>query len=283
MSQEELFAFVVMPFDKKYGDLYKFGIKDTAEKLSIRAERLDEQIYQEGMLDRIYRQIEQADIIVADMSEKNANVFYEVGYAHAKGKHCILLTTSADDIPFDLKHRRHIVHNGSATTLSKLLKAELESTRKEIDSIRNSRIKVTFKEPSGYVRNTEHTSQVEIDLSITLTNDTTLPSPHIEAAYLYTSAKWEFTQNGQRCPHAVRDGNSKKRQHFLTVPVPRLQPGAWAPLHLRGTRLMGTSWMGDELKDTYHLTGDIGLCLVTSSGNFTHTEFLDIQADDIPF
>ncbi|WP_454735411.1 nucleoside 2-deoxyribosyltransferase [Cupriavidus necator] len=234
MKQEPLFAFVVMPFDKKYADLYKFGIKETAEKLSIRAERLDEQIYQEGMLERIYRQIEQADIIIADMSDKNANVFYEVGYAHAKGKHCILLTTSADEIPFDLKHRRHIVHNGSATTLSNLLKAELESTRKEIEIIRNSRIKVTFGEPTGYVRNTERTSQVEIDLSITLANDSTLPSPHIEAAYLYTTAKWEFSQNGQLCQHTVRDGDNKKRQHFLTVPIQRLQPGAWAPLKPSG-------------------------------------------------
>jgi nucleoside 2-deoxyribosyltransferase len=78
---------------------------------------VDEQLYREGMLERIYRQVEIADIIIADMAGRNPNVFYEVGYAHAKNKLCILTTTTADDIPFDLKHRRHIVYGNSIEIL----------------------------------------------------------------------------------------------------------------------------------------------------------------------
>src|SRR3954452_23592229 len=70
---------------------------------------------EKDFLERIYRQIELADIIIADMSGKNPNVFYEVGYAHAKQKLCILLTANADDIPFDLKHQRHIVYGESSS------------------------------------------------------------------------------------------------------------------------------------------------------------------------
>jgi hypothetical protein len=44
------------------------------------------------------------------MTGKNPNVFCEVGYAHAKGKLCALITQNASDIPFDLKHHTHIIY-----------------------------------------------------------------------------------------------------------------------------------------------------------------------------
>src|ERR1700733_6908921 len=118
MQQPKQFAFVLMPFDSSFDDAYQLGIKDAVSEFDdMLAERVDEQIYREGILERIYRQIELADIIVADMSGQNPNVFYEVGYAHAKGKLCILLTSNADDIPFDLKHQRHIVYDNSIVSL----------------------------------------------------------------------------------------------------------------------------------------------------------------------
>jgi len=101
-----------MPFNESFDDTYKFGIKGAAEDAGAYAERVDEQIFVEGMLDRIFNQINKADVIVADMTGKNPNVFYEVGYAHALNKVVLLITQSADDIPFDLKHRQHIVYGG---------------------------------------------------------------------------------------------------------------------------------------------------------------------------
>lgn len=111
------FVFVVMPFTKEFDDTYKLGIKPACVEAGTYCERLDEQIFEEGMLDRIYNQIAKADIVVADMSGHNANVFYEVGYAHALGKRVILVTREANDIPFDLKHRFHIVYDGSISKL----------------------------------------------------------------------------------------------------------------------------------------------------------------------
>ncbi len=93
-----------MPFDSSFDDIYKFGIKGAAEDAGAYAERIDEQIFSEGILDRVFNQINKADVIVADMTGRNPNVFYEVGYAHALGKIVLLLTQQADDIPFDLKH-----------------------------------------------------------------------------------------------------------------------------------------------------------------------------------
>lgn len=106
-----------MPFDDGFRDIYKFGIRGAAEDAGAYAERLDEQIFTEGMLERIFNQIGKADVIVADMTGRNPNVFYEVGYAHALGKIVLLLTQSTADIPFDLQHHQHIIYGGSIDVL----------------------------------------------------------------------------------------------------------------------------------------------------------------------
>jgi len=120
------FVFVLMPFDPKFDDIYKFGIKGAANEVGAYAESLDEQIFTEGMLDRIFNQISKADVIVADMTGRNPNVFYEVGYAHALGKIVLLLTQKTEDIPFDLKHRQHTVYGGSIDTLKSDLVTKLQ-------------------------------------------------------------------------------------------------------------------------------------------------------------
>ena len=111
------FVFVLMPFDREFDDVYQLGIKPACEKAGAYAERLDQQIFTESMLDRIYNQISKADVIVSDMSGRNPNVFYETGYAHALGKTVILLTKTADDIPFDLRHYKHIIYAGRISDL----------------------------------------------------------------------------------------------------------------------------------------------------------------------
>ncbi len=136
ISETEIFAFVLMPFDKAFNDVYRLGIKATASQLGISAERVDEQMFREGILERIYRQIDVADLIIADMSGQNPNVFYEVGYAHAKGKLCVLMTNNAVDIPFDLKHHRHIVYGSSISGLKDNLAEELAWAKNEIENIR---------------------------------------------------------------------------------------------------------------------------------------------------
>jgi hypothetical protein len=125
MNQKK-FAFVLMPFVSAFDDVYKFGIKQACDGLNIYCERVDEQIFHEGILDRILNQIAKADLLIADMSTQNANVFYEVGYAHGIGRNVILVTQQAKDIPFDFKHFPHIIYGNSIETLNTELKRKLE-------------------------------------------------------------------------------------------------------------------------------------------------------------
>jgi hypothetical protein len=120
------FVFVLMPFSSDFDDIYHLGIKKACENTGAYAERVDEQIYQETILERLINQIFKADIIISDMTGKNPNVFYETGYAHALNKTVILLTQNADDIPFDLKHYPHIVYGKKIVKLI----PELERTIK---------------------------------------------------------------------------------------------------------------------------------------------------------
>jgi len=110
-----------MPFDHHFDDIYQFGIKGAAEEAGTYAERVDEQIFAEGILDRVFNQINKADVVVADMTGRNVNVYYEVGYAHALNKRVLLATQNADDIPFDLKHQPHTVYGGSIKRLKEQL------------------------------------------------------------------------------------------------------------------------------------------------------------------
>lgn len=113
-----------MPFSNDYKDIYDLGIKEACTDAGAYCERVDEQNYDGTILERIYNQIAKADLIVADMTERNANVFYETGYAHALNKRVVLLTQNAEDIPFDLKQHPHIVYSGGGKI--GLLKSDLE-------------------------------------------------------------------------------------------------------------------------------------------------------------
>lgn len=105
------FVFVLMPFDVSFDDIYKLGIKRACTDIGMYCERVDEQYFEGSMLDRIYNQINHADYIIADTTNKNANVFYEIGYAHGKSKSVVLITQDVNDIPFDMQHFQHIVYD----------------------------------------------------------------------------------------------------------------------------------------------------------------------------
>ena len=111
MGVRKIFAFVVMPFSDEYKNVYELAIKNACKDCNIFCQRLDEQIFAESMLNQIYTQLYKADFIIADMSGRNPNVFYEVGYAHGQNKNVILITNNVEDIPFDFKHYQHIIYD----------------------------------------------------------------------------------------------------------------------------------------------------------------------------
>ncbi len=109
-------CFVIMPFDEKRTFLYESVIVPTLNSHPLfvfdyaRADRL---LTAGKITDEIAEHLRGADVILADVSEPNPNVFYELGFAHGANRKAILLKQQAIDktveVPFDIKvFRIHI-------------------------------------------------------------------------------------------------------------------------------------------------------------------------------
>jgi hypothetical protein len=56
-----------------------------------------------------------ADLVVADISIHNANVFYELGIRHAlRDRATVLIRARIDEVPFDLKRERYLSYHQTA-------------------------------------------------------------------------------------------------------------------------------------------------------------------------
>jgi hypothetical protein len=104
-------AFVFMPFDKKLEDIYQNGIKKTLEELGWVCHRADEKFDAPEIICTICKNIQEANLIFADLTERNPNVFLEVGLAFGLEKYVVFLSQNPKDIPFDTRTFRTIVYD----------------------------------------------------------------------------------------------------------------------------------------------------------------------------
>lgn len=105
MNESKKTCFVIMPFSPELHYFYLYMKKYIKEVHNIHCERADDQVLTIPVLDKINDSIQNADVIIADCSERNPNVFYELGIAHAQGKKVILITKDPiDKAPSDVRH-----------------------------------------------------------------------------------------------------------------------------------------------------------------------------------
>jgi hypothetical protein len=105
-------CFMMMPFASPLGDYYSKIYKPAIEKAGLRPVRADTDIFGTGkIIDQIWSGINAAKVLVAELTTRNPNVFYELGLAHALEKPVVLVSSNESDIPFDLKHIRVIYYD----------------------------------------------------------------------------------------------------------------------------------------------------------------------------
>lgn len=103
------FCFVIMPFKPELNYFYLYVKKHIEEAHNIECFRGDNDILTIPLLDKIKNYIETSDVVLADCTDRNPNVFYELGIAHTLNKKVILI--SMDDIkeaPTDIRHYEFI-------------------------------------------------------------------------------------------------------------------------------------------------------------------------------
>lgn len=104
-------CFVMMPFgqwmDTYYREIYVPAIKEAG----LEPVRADELFSTGSVIEQIWEQISRAKVLLADLTGKNANVFYELGLAHAANKPVVFTTGQLEDVPFDLRHLRVAIYD----------------------------------------------------------------------------------------------------------------------------------------------------------------------------
>lgn len=79
------------------------AIKQAAHDCAVRAERIDDDISNERITDRVLDAITRAEFVIVDLTKERPNVFYEAGYAHGLGKIPIYVAREGTIIHFDVK------------------------------------------------------------------------------------------------------------------------------------------------------------------------------------
>lgn len=91
--------------------LIKHVIRPVMEELGVSATAAHEMQEPGQITKQIIHRLFFADVVVADLSDCNPNVYYEYGIRHAFVKHCIPLIQQGESLPFDVKQPRAIVYD----------------------------------------------------------------------------------------------------------------------------------------------------------------------------
>ena len=137
-SKEKDLCFVLMPLGNQMDlkDVYENHIKVIVDKAGLNCLRADDIYGISGIMQSIWENINRAKLIIADLTDRNPNVFYELGIVHTLGVPVILVTQSLDFVPFDLRHLRCLVYDFKPKKISefedklfKTIKTVIESGR----------------------------------------------------------------------------------------------------------------------------------------------------------
>jgi tetratricopeptide (TPR) repeat protein len=131
-------AFIIRPFGTK--SAINFDVVETSliapalDRLGITGRTTGEIVGQGNIRTDMFQLLLTADLVVADLSIHNANVFYELGVRHSlRDRHTFLLLSKTEDkFPFDLQTDRYFLYNKEAPgeSVEELVKA----LRETIDS-----------------------------------------------------------------------------------------------------------------------------------------------------
>jgi len=132
-------GFVLLPHTEEYENLFKGIIKPALEENGLIALKANDIKEPGTILSQVWREIRTSQIIIADVSEQNPNVIFELGLCLGIQRCPIILTRDPEKLPFNLRSLRYLQYNNSAAggdrlkkELSIFIKEFLSAVQKEV-------------------------------------------------------------------------------------------------------------------------------------------------------
>lgn len=121
--------FLVIPFSKEFEDIH-FSLRQAVEMTGHTLVRMEELMATGSIANQIQDEIKKADLIIADVSNRNPNVMYEVGFAQSTNIPVLLITQQGDLIPFDIASIQVLIYDRKRLneTLTKRVRNYLSHT-----------------------------------------------------------------------------------------------------------------------------------------------------------
>lgn len=124
-------CFVISPFGGWHDDYYTEIFCPSIKAAGLEPARADDLFRSSNIVHDIWHLVSSSRVLLADLTGKNPNVFYELGLAHAARKPVLLLTRTLDDVPFDLQSLRIITYDVEHPSWGRLLTENIKQGLKE--------------------------------------------------------------------------------------------------------------------------------------------------------
>jgi hypothetical protein len=116
-------AFIAMQFSEPFNEMYRDAIAPLVAEVGYNPIRVDDVSHPGIILNDIWLQLTEASLVIAEITEANPKVYYEVGVAYALRKPAVLLAQRGTKLPFDLGPHRCIFYDNTIPGRAKLLDA----------------------------------------------------------------------------------------------------------------------------------------------------------------
>lgn len=104
-------CFVALPYTDRQREYFEKVYRPAIAECDMSAVRADEIFKTGAFMRQVVSGIVGSTVVLADLSGRSANVFYEIGLAHAYLKPVIMLTQAAADVPADLQGLRWLEYD----------------------------------------------------------------------------------------------------------------------------------------------------------------------------
>ena len=157
-------CFIISPIgepdspEREHNDSVRdFVIKEAVRELGYEAVRADEIAEPGSITSQIMQRIFDDDLVVADLTGHNANVFYELSVRHAVGKPFVQIITEGQDIPFDVQGMRLIFYDLTKPASVHKAKTDIISQIKAWESDPNLNVQTPITRPLEFLRISQST------------------------------------------------------------------------------------------------------------------------------